>query len=267
LKKKKIKMNISIKKTVKKYLRSTFEYCQYLGFDLLPRHFYSEIPSIKELKSTNSWRKPYSMMGVRGSDLEKQLSFVRRCLPKDVVEEISSRNIYNEAMKKSNEQGYGKVESDFLFGFVATEKPKTIFQIGCGVSTAVCLSAADFAGYKPSVICVEPYPSKFLKSAEKNRKIKLIEKKAQNLDMETIEKLRTDTFFFVDSTHTLGPSGEVTWIILEMLPRLGKGNRIHFHDIYFPYDYRRSILDSDLFFGTRVLSLWDFSRITKGFEY
>jgi hypothetical protein len=107
------------------------------------------------------------MVGVGGSDLEKQLSFVRRCLPKDVVEEISSRNIYNEAMKKSNEQGYGKVESDFLFGFVATEKPKTIFQIGCGVSTAVCLSAADFAGYKPSVICVEPYPSKLLKSAEK----------------------------------------------------------------------------------------------------
>jgi len=170
-------MNISIKKIVTKYLRSIFEYCQYLGFDLLPLHFYPEIPSIKELKSTSSWRKPYSMMGVRGSDLEKQLFFVRTCLPKDVVEEIGSRSVYNEATNKSNEQGHGKVESDFLFGFVATEKPKKIFQIGCEVLTAVCLSAADFAGYKPSVICVEPYPSKFLKSAKKNGKIKLIEKK------------------------------------------------------------------------------------------
>ena len=33
-----------------------------------------------------------------------------------------------------------------------------------------------------------------------------------------------------------------------MLPRLAAGVRVHFHDIWFPYDYSGGILDSELFF-------------------
>ncbi|HSQ03114.1 MAG TPA: hypothetical protein VLN59_03700, partial [Burkholderiales bacterium] len=57
-----------------------------------------------------------------------------------------------------------------------------------------------------------------------------------------------DLLFFVDSTHTLGPAGEVSRIILEMLPRLKAGAWVHFHDILFPYDYDRHILSESLFF-------------------
>jgi len=53
----------------------------------------------------------------------------------------------------------------------------------------------------------------------------------------------------VDSSHTLGPAGEVSRIVLEMLPRLKASSWVHFHDIKFPYDYDRHILDSALFFS------------------
>ena len=51
---------------------------------------------------------------------------------------------------------------------------------------------------------------------------------------------------FVDATHTVKPGSEVNRIILDVLPRLDAGVFVHFHDIYFPYDYQRGLLSSEL---------------------
>lgn len=65
-------------------------------------------------------------------------------------------------------------------------------------------------------------------------------------------------FLFVDSTHTVKPGSEVNYLILEVLPRLKVGNWIHFHDIYFPYDYSRDILSKALFFPNETVLLHSF---------
>ena len=44
------------------------------------------------------------------------------------------------------------------------------------------------------------------------------------------------------------PGSEVNRIILDVLPRLKSGVFVHFHDIYFPYDYSPTLLSFDLFF-------------------
>lgn len=250
----------------KQTLRAVFELGQHLGFDLLPRHFYSEIPNIQNLRETESWRKPYPMTGVDGTDLAEQFDFVRDCCPPSMVEEIHDREILATASERNGRGGYGPVEADFLFAFVATHKPRQIFQIGCGVSTAVCLMAAEYEGYDPEVICVEPYPNDFLVQSNEKDKINLIPKKVENIELSTLDQLGSDLLFFVDSSHTLGPAGEVTRIILEMLPRLKKGTRVHFHDIHFPYDYRRGVLDSDLFFWHESALLMAFLTFNKTFR-
>jgi hypothetical protein len=43
------------------------------------------------------------------------------------------------------------------------------------------------------------------------------------------------------------PGSEVNQIIPEVMPRLVSGVLVHFHDIYFPYDYARNLLSGDLF--------------------
>jgi hypothetical protein len=58
----------------------------------------------------------------------------------------------------------------------------------------------------------------------------------------------TTTYFFVGSIHTVRAGSEVNRIIFEVLPRLGEGTWIHFHNIHFPYDYQRRILSDTLFF-------------------
>jgi hypothetical protein len=108
--------------------------------------------------------------------------------------------------------------------------------------------AAEDAGYQPQILCVEPYPTEFLSRLAAEGKVQLIREKAQVVDLAVIESLDSDLLFFVDSSHTLGPAGEVSRIILEMLPRLKPDAWVHFHDIMFPYDYDRRLLKSSLFF-------------------
>src|SRR5262249_22024482 len=128
-------------------------------------------------------------------------------------------------------------------------RPPRSVQIGGGVSTAVMLAAAKHAGYKPKLLAVDPFPTDYLRRLEKAGTIDLLARPVEALGWEPLLALGTNDFFFVDSTHTLGPAGEVSRIILEMLPRLDPGVVVHFHDIYFPYDYPTDILEGALFFS------------------
>lgn len=143
-------------------MRASFELGQRLGFDVLPRHFYSEIPDIKQLKQQQSWRRPYSMLGVEGTDVNTQFEWLESLVTDEVREALSEESIHKLASEDNGETGFGPIESDVLYSFVRTQKPDQIFQIGCGVSTSVCLQASRDAGYKPEIICIEPYPTSFI---------------------------------------------------------------------------------------------------------
>jgi hypothetical protein len=256
-----------LKDASKLVLHKLFTQGQRLGFDVLPRHFYSEIPDMQQLQSSEHWKMPYSMLGVGGADLQSQLSFVKECCIPLVIQEIKMKNIHAHASKKNGAEGFGPTEADFLYAFVATQKPKQIFQIGCGVSTAVCLLAAEYANYVPEVTCVEPYPTKYLVQEAAEGRIHLIQQKAELLDLLIVEKLSDNVLFFIDSTHTLGPAGEVSRIILEMLPRLKAGAWVHFHDITFPYDYDRHIWTLHCFSNMKVFCFTPFLHTTADLVY
>ena len=141
---------MSSKRTLKTYvkqgLRRAFEVGQVLGVDVLPRHFYSEVPDIRVLRQDDHWKRPFSMAGVSGTELESQLDFVRaQCTP-EVIDAIEAEPVHALACAENGEPGYGPIEADFLYAFVRTQQPAQIVQIGCGVSTALCLLAADDAG-------------------------------------------------------------------------------------------------------------------------
>ena len=237
-----------IKNVAKLGLRLLFEGGQRLGVDILPRHFYSEIPDLRLLRRSDHWKRPFSMVGVAGADIGGQLEFLDQQVSPAVRDALRAHDVHAEASAANGEAGYGRVEAEVLYAFIRTRQPRTIFQIGCGVSTAVCLQAAKDGDYRPEIICVEPYPTPYLCRMAEQRAITLVRKKAEHLEPSHIGGLGADLLFFVDSTHTLGPGGEVSRIVLEMLPRLKARAYVHFHDIMFPYDYPRDVLDRALVF-------------------
>lgn len=238
----------TLKTLAKRILHLVFTGGQRLGVDVLPRHFYSEVPDIRKLSADSEWRRPYTMTGVYGVGIHEQSEALRSLCAAEVIAELAQRDVHAEACRMNGEAGFGAIEAECLYAYVRTRTPPRILQIGCGVSTAVCLLAASQAGYKPEIVCVEPYPTGFLRKQSEANAIRLVQARAQTLDAAHVESLEEGSLFFVDSTHALGPSGEVTRIILEMLPRLKKGVGVHFHDIRFPYDYDRRLLTEALCF-------------------
>jgi len=249
-----------------KFLFNLFYYGQFLGIDILPRHFYSEIPSIHKLKKEKEWRKPFTMIGLKGAELETQLDFVAGTVRAAGHDSGKVHDIYAAACDDNGEPGYGPIEAQFLYSFVVARKPSKIIQVGCGVTTAICLRAAQEAGYKPEITCVDPFPSEFLKKSASDNLITLVEEPFQNTEFSILEPLSDGDMFFVDSTHCLGPAGEVTRLILEYLPRLNKGVYIHFHDILFPYDYSGELLSRTLFFQHETALLHAFLACIPKYE-
>lgn len=240
-------------------LRWLFETGQRLGLNILPKHFYSATPDIAALRADTHWRKPFEMVGVAGAELSGQLEFLDDlCLP-ELAAQWAALDVHAAAsMENGQGGGYGVIEAEFLHAFIHRHRPRRIVQVGCGVSTSVILRAARMADYKPEVVCVEPYPSPFLLSAQNEGRIRLVPERAEAVDRDILTALDPGDMLFIDSTHTVKPGSEVNRLVLDVLPRLKCGVFVHFHDIYFPYDYQRALLTSELFFNVESTLLHAF---------
>jgi hypothetical protein len=254
-----------LKNVSKDLLRTAFEAGQRLGVDILPRHFYSEIPDIRVLRNSSQWRLPRSFEGILGG-IDAQTEWADRCT-KEYRSGLKGFQIHESAVKMNgSDEGYGEVEADFLYCFIRTHKPAQIVQVGCGVSTAICLIAAQDEDYAPEITCIEPYPTDFLKRESQAGRLNLVAKKLEDVGPACVSSLGAADLFFVDSSHTLGPAGEVNLIILEILPRIATGVYVHFHDIYFPYDYDPTTLSTALFFQHETALLYSFLVLNERFE-
>jgi Methyltransferase domain len=255
----------SLKTRSKQLLRTAFELGQRFKLDILPRHYYSEIPDIRVLKNSVPWKMPRSLRGIR-VDLDAQVDWVDRCT-ENFRGSLKQFDIHKAALKMNgSDEGYGEIEADFLYCFVRAHRPMQIVQVGCGVSTAVCLLAAKDEGYTPRITCIEPYPTEFLKRESQSGRIQLQTKTLQDVGYECASWVGAGDLFFVDSSHALAPSGEVNLIILEILPRLAPGSYVHFHDIHFPFDYYPETLSTALFFPHETALLYAFLLMNDHFE-
>ena len=249
-----------LKNQAKRGLRHLFELGQRVGVDILPRHFYSEVPDIRALRNDRAWRVPRSMVGVHGTEIDAQFEFVESCCfgPEGIRSQLADGAIHRDACDANGEPGFSATDAEFLHAFIRSIRPRRVVQVGCGVSTAVILKAARASGFTPEIRCVEPYPTPFLIEAHRRGEIELVAEPAQTVALETLTDLGDHGFLFVDSTHTVKPGSEVNRLILEALPRLRPGTWVHFHDIYLPYDYQRGLLDDELFFCNETALLLAF---------
>jgi predicted O-methyltransferase YrrM len=240
-------MNRTLRTLSKRLLYKLFRVGQHGGFDILPRHFYSSIPDFRELSRDPSWKLPRSMVGVNGIDPEEQLAFVRSCCTKELLDRLTALDVNAYARSQYGDEGYGPIEAEFLYCFISSRCPRRVVQVGAGYSTAVILLAAQDWKRPLELICVDPFPSAFLQKMASAGKLTLIGKRAQEVDIPTMTSLHSGDLLFIDSTHTVKVGSEVNQLVLEVLPRLVPGAYVHFHDIFFPYDYHPD-LQTMLFF-------------------
>ena len=66
---------------------------------------------------------------------------------------------------------------------------------------------------------------------------KVIEKAVQEVELELFQTLDAGDILFVDSSHVVKIGSDVAHIIFEILPRLKPGVIVHFHDVFYSFEY------------------------------
>lgn len=116
-------------------------------------------------------------------------------------------------------------------------------------------SKKEHGGQEPgesTFTAIEPYPNKVIKNGFPSL-TRVIEKKVEDVPVETFTALKENDVLFIDSTHAVKTGGDVNYEILEILPILQKGVYVHIHDIFLPYEYPKSWLHDKRFWTEQYL--------------
>jgi hypothetical protein len=123
-------------------------------------------------------------------------------------------------------------------------KPRRMIEVGSGYSS---LLAADinhrFLASGIDLRCIEPYPPPFLRLPIAGITA-LIESRVEEVGLALFASLGRGDVLFIDSSHVVKTGSDVNYLIFEVLPRLGPGVVVHFHDIFLPNEYPKDwVLD------------------------
>ncbi len=204
-------------------------------------HYYSPIPSIEEIKLK-----------------EKEIfNSVPKEIPSVDLNEEEQINLFNkfkeyykewpfEADKKENlryffeNPAYSHSDAIFLYCMIRHAQPKKIIEVGSGYSSCVILDTNElFFDNAISCTFIDPNPEllqSLIKDSDKDR-IEIIPKKIQDVDINKFSDLSADDILFIDSTHVSKVNSDVNYIFFKILPYIKSGVYVHFHDVFYPFEY------------------------------
>lgn len=218
-------------------LRATRYAATRLGFDLVHRDCYSPVPDIGNLPES-TWTTRSALPGIRWNE-DAQRRYFREVLSL-YFEEFEDALAHERLRIDSN--SYARVDAAVLFATLRACRPRRVLEVGAGFSTLVA-AAAVLANRRDGAACefvsVDPDPPAMLSPGVEGL-ASLERTGGEAIDVGQIEQLDRDDVLFVDSTHVAKVGGEVTHVILELLPRLRPGVLIHIHDIFMPWEYPRA---------------------------
>jgi hypothetical protein len=206
-----------------------------------PGHCSSPIPNNDELIAYIKYRKPQEMAIIPDIKLNEENQF-------RLLQEYSQ--FYNELpFPEKKGQGcryyfensmYSYSDAIFLYSFLRKHEPKRIIEVGSGFSSAVMLDTIErYFLHNPEVTFIEPYPDrlKSLLTGNDIDKVTIIDKKLQDVPSEIYSSLESGDLLFIDSSHVVKCGSDLQLLLFDILPFLPSGIFVHFHDVFYPFDY------------------------------
>ncbi len=209
-----------------------------------PGHFYSPQPNLDEVRADGDRIWP-DTVDIAGIDLrvDAQLALLASLEP-----ELSWWPYYQPRGRgpslryRPDNDYFGHSDGQVLAALVRRYRPRRYVEIGCGWSSVLVLDLLDAdPRLDPEVVLVEPYPDRLrslLRPGDLDR-ARLIEHRAQDLDLEMFTELGAGDVLVVDSTHVSKIGSDVNRLIFEVFPRLAPGVVVHVHDIPYPFEYSK----------------------------
>jgi predicted O-methyltransferase YrrM len=140
---------------------------------------------------------------------------------------------------------FSYADAIFLYAFLRRERPARIVEVGSGFSSAVMLDTIDrFFEQPPRLTFIEPYPERLesLLSTRDVESTQLLPRRVQDVDASIFAKLAAGDLLFIDSSHVVKCGSDLHTLLFDVLPRLAPGVLVHFHDVFYPFEYPRDWL-------------------------
>ena len=209
---------------------------------MLPGHYYSPIISLEALalQKDEIWKKPTKELDGIELNEEEQLNFIEKLVP--FYDQLPFKPEKTEGMRYFFENiMYAYSDGIFLYCMIREAKPKRIIEVGSGHSSALMLDVNNlFFDNEIALTFIEPYPERLNSLLKKGEKINLIEKGVQSVDLKLFESLEENDILFIDSSHVMKTGSDLNFLFFEVLPKLKKGVKVHFHDIFYPFEYPKN---------------------------
>jgi methyltransferase family protein len=205
-----------------------------------PGHYYSPIPHRSDIAaridSMGEW--PPAIPGIALNDtgqrdlLETFETFYRE-LPFPEKRSPGCRYYYDQSF-------FCYADAIFLYSFLRHFQPRRIIEVGSGFSSAVILDTVErFASTPPAMTFVEPYADRLKRLLRSGDEVAatIIEKKVQDVPIGVFRALQAGDLLFIDSSHVVKCGSDLHFLMFEVMPALPPGVFVHFHDIFYPFEY------------------------------
>jgi predicted O-methyltransferase YrrM len=210
-----------------------------------PGHYYSPLPDVAavEADAARLYDRPPGEDGVR-LDAEAQHHFLTalaeaaRSFDWGADRQPGKRFWY-----KNGFFPYGDALA--LVTMIAKFGPRRIIEVGSGFSSAVMLDVNDRRSDPKMSLCfIEPNPERLegLLTASDRKSARLVVAPVQQVPLSEFDTLEANDILFIDSSHVSKAGSDVNYLLFEVLPRLRGGVLVHFHDVFFPFEYPLSWL-------------------------
>jgi predicted O-methyltransferase YrrM len=204
-------------------------------------HYYSPVPSIKELERDAPRIFDRSLRTLPGIELNEadQLALLTE-FATFYKEQPFSETPRDDIRYFFDNYWYGRADALFLYCMIRVFRPRRIVEIGSGFSSAVMLDTNElFMDRSMRLTFIEPDSTrlrKLLKEEDYNA-VAIVEQPIQHVDRGIVDQLAANDILFIDSSHVSKAGSDVNHILFELLPRLTPGVLVHFHDVLYPFEY------------------------------
>ena len=209
-------------------------------------HFYSPLPSLTEIAEAcarGNFGPPFPDIAMNEGEQMARLERFAAWYPEQPFPEKPEPN----SRYYLDNPSYGHFDALMLYGMLREAKPRRIIEVGSGFSSAAMLDlnervlggSVHFTFIDPDMARLRP-----LLRPDDQARVTLIEKRVQEVPLETFASLGANDVLFIDSSHVSKIGSDVNRLYFDVLPALAPGVLIHIHDVAGNLDYPREWLEA-----------------------
>ena len=210
-----------------------------------PGHFYSPLPSrdeIAEAFARGGFGPPFAAVDLNADGQFARLERFAAWYPEQPFPERATKG----ARFYLENPSYGHYDAIMLYGMLREARPRRIIEVGSGFSSAAMLDLNELVlGGTVQFTFIDPDMSRLrpLLRREDHQRVTLIERRVQEVPVETFAALGENDVLFIDSSHVSKLGSDVNRLYFDVLPALAPGVLIHIHDVAGNLEYPRDWFD------------------------